>query len=139
VVKNDKVPATRRLALCNYQWTNISAKDLMVLFNSFKPAAGFIRSVTVYPSELGLQKLKEEEMHGPTSIWNEAAQEAPTRPAKQRSLQSILKNQPEETDECIDPDKLRAYEKERLRYYYAVIECDGKDTADEIYKTCDSH
>lgn len=60
VVKGEQVPATRRLALCNYQWMNISAKDLMILFNSFKPAKGFIQSITVYPSELGLQRLKQE-------------------------------------------------------------------------------
>ena len=43
----------------------------MILFNSFKPDSGSIRSVKVYFSEYGRQKLEEEEKMGPTGIWNE--------------------------------------------------------------------
>ena len=42
IIKNDKVPITRRLALCNYDWMNIKANDLMLLFNSFKGKQGVI-------------------------------------------------------------------------------------------------
>jgi hypothetical protein len=53
VVKGEQVQVTRRLALCNYDWMNINAKDLMLLFSSFKPTAGTILSVSVFYSQLG--------------------------------------------------------------------------------------
>lgn len=58
VIKNDKVQPTKRIALCNYDWMNINAKDLMILFTSFKPATGTITSVSVYYSEIGKNKMK---------------------------------------------------------------------------------
>ncbi len=60
---------TKRLALCNYDWMNISSKDLMILFNSFKTNTGYIKNVKVYMSNLGKEKLEEEEKHGPRGIW----------------------------------------------------------------------
>jgi len=33
----------------------------------------------------------------------------------------------------VDPNKLREYEKDRLKYYYAVITCDCAKTADLIF------
>ena len=70
MIKDEKVKATKRLALCNYDWMNINSKDLMILFNSFKPKSGYIKSIKVYMSNIGKEKLEEEEKHGPTGIWN---------------------------------------------------------------------
>lgn len=51
---------------------NITAKDLMILFNSFKQKAGFIKNIRVYMSNIGKEKLEEEEKHGPVGIWKNA-------------------------------------------------------------------
>ena len=71
VIKGQQVKATKRLALCNYDWMNINAKDLMLLFSSFKPSSGTILSISVYFSTFGKERLEAEETAGPQGIWNE--------------------------------------------------------------------
>ena len=75
VIKGEDVIATRRLALCNYDWMNISSKDLMLLFSSFKTSSGFIKSVKVYMSNIGKEKLELEEKYGPQGIWRDVPAE----------------------------------------------------------------
>lgn len=37
----------------------------------------------------------------------------------------------------VDQTQLRMYERSKLRYYYAIIECDSSETAARIYAECD--
>lgn len=53
VIKGEHVQATKRLALCNYDWMNITAKDLLLLFSSFKTSTGTVLAVRVYYSQIG--------------------------------------------------------------------------------------
>ncbi|KAL5711136.1 hypothetical protein ACHQM5_021627 [Ranunculus cassubicifolius] len=58
-------------------------------------------------------------------------------PKTLREYQKMRDNSDDENIEEIDISKLRAYEKSRLRYYFAVVEFDSVGTADHIYRNCD--
>ncbi|CAH8324079.1 unnamed protein product [Eruca vesicaria subsp. sativa] len=117
---------THRLAIVNMDWRYVSAKDLYVVFNSFLPKDGRLLSVAVYPSEFGLERMKEEEIHGP-AIGGD----------KKNVDNSDEDEDDEEEDEDVINERLRDYEKSRLRYYFAVAECDSCATANHLYKDCD--
>ncbi|KAE9597901.1 hypothetical protein Lal_00029505 [Lupinus albus] len=112
---------THRLAVVNMDWRYVKAVDLYVLLSSFVPSNGLIKSVAVYPSEFGIQRMKEEEVRGPVGLFDD----------------ENGNSDEDSSDDDIDNEKLRAYEKSRMRYYYAVVECDSITTADHIYKECD--
>ncbi|OVA16199.1 hypothetical protein BVC80_957g11 [Macleaya cordata] len=113
---------TRRLAIVNMDWSQVRAVDLYVLMSSFLPKSGQILSIAVYPSEFGLKCMEEEAVHGPIGLFDND---------KEKS------DDDDDDDDEIHEEKLRAYEKSRLRYYYAVVECDSSATADHLYKNCD--
>eukprot|EP00049_Salpingoeca_infusionum_P009400 m.156620 g.156620 ORF g.156620 m.156620 type:complete len:723 (-) comp14329_c0_seq1:3002-5170(-) len=109
----------KRVALCNMDWDNIRAVDIYVLANSFKPPTGAILSVSVYPSMFGKERMAVEEVEGPARFIREAD-------VKSKSIGAEL-----------EAEKLRYYQMERLKYFYAVIECDSVETASAIYQACD--
>ena len=43
----------------------------MILFNSFKPPTGLIKSIKVYQSNIGKEKMENEEKYGPQGIWKD--------------------------------------------------------------------
>ncbi|KFP12494.1 ESF1 [Egretta garzetta] len=108
---------TSRLAVCNMDWDRLKAKDLLALFNSFTPKGGTVFSVKIFPSEFGKERLKEEEQRGPAELFD----------------------LPENTTENdgLYREKLREYQFKRLKYFYAVVECDSPETANKIYEECD--
>lgn len=116
--------ATHRLAACNMDWDRIRALDLMVLFNSFLPPGGIIKSVAIYPSEFGKQRIKEEEIKGPTELVDPNTEE--------------LKDEDDnEEGSNYHMEKLRQYQLNRLKYYYAIISFDNVNSANKIYTECD--
>ncbi|XP_050300031.1 ESF1 homolog [Anthonomus grandis grandis] len=115
--------ATYRLAACNLDWDRIRALDLMVLFNSFLPPGGVIKSVVIYPSEFGKQRMKEEETKGPIELVD-----------AKKDVQSDEEN---EEGSTYHMEKLRQYQLNRLKYYYAVISFDCPASANKIYTECD--
>ncbi|XP_048478454.1 ESF1 homolog isoform X2 [Plutella xylostella] len=118
--------STKRLAICNLDWDNIKAADIMVLLNSFLPPGGVILKVTIYPSEYGLQRMKEEEVRGPIELTEKAADD------------DLSDDGGNEEGSTYHMEKLRRYQLNRLKYYYAVVECDSAATADALYAECDN-
>ena len=68
-----------------------------MMLSSFLPKGGQIVSVSVYPSEFGLQRMKEEEVQGPVGLFDGDD------------------DGEKDGDDEIDTEKLRAYEKSKLR------------------------
>lgn len=140
-----------RLAVVNLDWDNIRAVDLMAVFSSFTPGNGRISKISVYPSEFGKERMAREEMEGPPKeIF---AQRKPE--TKEEDVALGLEIDEDESDgreddeeikkslvredqgEEFDSAKLRHYQLERLRYYYAVITCSSTPVAESIYTAVD--
>ncbi|KAK3643364.1 pre-rRNA-processing protein esf1 [Elasticomyces elasticus] len=150
---------TRRLAAVNLDWDNIRATDILAVAASFVTSGGRIERVTIYPSEFGRERLEREELEGPPrEIFASSKRQAEAEEmdeeeddeeedeedeevsededADEKIKQQLLKGQADEGQEC-DTTALRQYQLERLRYYYAIIECDGKSAAKAIYDSMD--
>ncbi|KAJ0406353.1 hypothetical protein P43SY_006961 [Pythium insidiosum] len=178
---------TKRFAVLNCDWSRIRAVDLFALCQSFAPETGAVKDVTIYPSDYGLQKMKEEEQYGPRELWSdkkkeeeaasddedteksddgEMEKEQPEKAEDDDDDQDVEeKNEEEDEDEDeddeeeedeedddplgvkksvqaneaegFDQEKLRQYELQKLKYYYAVVTCDSVKTASAIYENCD--
>lgn len=117
--------ATHRLAVMHMDWDRIKAKDLLVLFSSFLPQGGSIKSVNIYPSEFGKQRMAEEEVKGPLELVNHSDNEE--EDIEDESAEGSTYHR----------EKLRRYQLNRLKYYYAVAVFDSAETANKVYTECD--
>ncbi|CAK6983147.1 ESF1 homolog [Scomber scombrus] len=118
--RSDEV--STRLAVCNMDWDRMKAKDLLALLNSFTPKGGAVLSVKIYPSDFGKERLTVEETQGPMEL---------------KALPEDSEDDNEE--EKVYREKMRDHQFKRLKYFYAVVECDSTDTAAKIYEECDGY
>ncbi|CAH0489145.1 unnamed protein product [Peronospora farinosa] len=185
VIKDEKeeIPMgeeTKRFAVLNCDWTRIRAVDLFALCQSFAPATGTVQDVTIYPSDYGLEKIREEGQRGPQGLWDDQAkpivneEEAENKDGKLKVSTKDEDNEADKEDKAADDDedgdsaegekddydsddplgvkksvtlesesdgfdreKLRKYELQKLRYYYAIVTCDSVKTASTIFDQCD--
>ncbi|XP_065197963.1 ESF1 homolog [Sycon ciliatum] len=199
---------SRRLAVCNVDWDRVCAKDLLVLLNSFAPKGGSIKSITIYPSEYGKERLAKEDVMGPFESNQQATGKSKARNSAAAAADSeddeededdeeleeesgeddgeedSAKEEGEDSEAEVDasgdeeaeddddddddgedaygsdefddaemdddsdsddneekPDdameKIRQYQLNRLKYYYAVVECNSIGTASKLYDECD--
>lgn len=154
---DDGIPkgeVSSRLAVVNLDWDNIRAADLMAVFSSFVPSSGRISNVSIYPSEFGKERMDREEMEGPPKdIFGQSGLPGP----QTDQASSSEEGGPDEEDEGDEAEderikksilkedqglefnsaKLRRYQLERLRYYYAVLTCSSFSVAEAIYNAVD--
>ncbi|KAM9792230.1 ESF1 homolog [Neosynchiropus ocellatus] len=113
---------SRRFAVCNMDWDRMTARDLLALVNSFTPKGGAVLSVKIYPSEFGKERMLVEEVQGPPE------------------LKALPDDSEDDTEEDkVYREKMRDYQFKRLKYFYAVVECDSPGTAAQIYQECDGY
>ena len=145
-----KGEVSSRIAVVNLDWDNIRAADLMAVFSSFVPSSGRIHKISIYPSEFGKERMEREEMEGPPKeifgqngsgpleqdVLNFAGEDDEEDDADEdeKIKKSILK---QDSGQEFNSAKLRRYQLERLRYYYAVLECSSNSTAQAIYDAVD--
>ena len=60
--------AHRRLAVLNCEWDRMTSTDILAIVKSFVPPGGSVDRVTVYPSEIGMKAMAEEETHGALQV-----------------------------------------------------------------------
>ncbi|KAL8723552.1 MAG: hypothetical protein Q9225_000187 [Loekoesia sp. 1 TL-2023] len=144
---------TSRLAVINLDWDNIRAADLMVVFSSFASSAGQIREISVYPSDFGKERMEREETEGPPkeiftggkgdtgtggkdpeSSEGEEDEVSVAEEDDENIKKSLLR---EDTGQDFNSAKLRRYQLERLRYFYAVLVCSSPSVAQSIYEAVD--
>ena len=129
------IDATRRLAIVNCEWQHIRAVDLYAVLRSFAPKGGSLEKVTVYPSDFGLERMAVENKYGPTSAFMKDEKK------KSQALSETKKKDGNDDDgedgEEADNEQMRQYERDRLRYYYAIAEFDTVKTAMGVYHECD--
>ena len=120
-----------RLALCRMDWDRVNATDILggppllacvvcevcppplslVFLSSFKPQGGSVLSVTLFPSDFGLERMKSEDTAGPAELFDQ-------------SDSAMLADMSQE-GRGYSNERLRQYQLQRLNYYYAVVECDS--------------
>ncbi|KAJ2232761.1 pre-rRNA-processing protein esf1, partial [Coemansia sp. RSA 485] len=132
---------TKRFACINLDWDHVHAVDLLTVFSGFKPDGGAVLSVKIYPSDFGKERMSKEAVEGPPrEIFATRKQKGSDIDSDSEddsdSDNDLIKQQVADNEE-FNQVALRKYELERLRYYYAVVECDSVETAHAIYKLCD--
>lgn len=110
-----------------------------------------ILRVSIYPSDYGAEQMALEGRRGPSVLASSSSTAAIGKDSggavsanANANKQTKKKKQPmheaEPQDEGqaeFDPVLLRKYEIQKLRYYYAVVECDSAETAACLYDQCD--
>uniref|UniRef100_A0A453N4C6 Uncharacterized protein n=1 Tax=Aegilops tauschii subsp. strangulata TaxID=200361 RepID=A0A453N4C6_AEGTS len=145
MARHDDAPVidkeTHRLAVVNMDWDHIKAVDLYMVMTSCIPKGGRVVSVSIYPTEFGLKCMNIEATQGPSALIGADGDGDGDDDGEDDNNDDDEDDDDGEEDSDLDYEtennKLRTYELNKLRYYYAVVECDTVATADHLYTTLD--
>ncbi|CEP60663.1 pre-rRNA-processing protein ESF1 LALA0_S01e16094g [Lachancea lanzarotensis] len=136
--KPESGESSKTLAVVNLDWDHVKSDDLMITFSSFVPKGGRIVKISIYPSEFGKERLNREQIEGPPREIFASKKKSKRSKDDESDSDVDVKDLYEEGDaDDYDVKSLRRYQLERLRYYYAVVNCTNVETAESIYKNCD--
>ena len=142
VVTHHDVQVGKRIAVTNLDWDSISAVDLLVLFTSFcqsQGGAAAIEKVEIFPSKYGKEQMKQDTLYGPPKEMFTAKQQR-RRKNYGRNEKGDLDNefmsddefQLDENDDGVNMAKLRKYEVNKMKYYFAFVTCSKRKVAVKI-------
>ena len=141
------------LVATNLDWESVRAVDIFSILSSFVPP-GSLKRVQVFQSDFGMERMEKDRLEGPSGLWKK---KKITRAAESDSDQdSDSDDSDDDSDEEVeakvgsmakmetvidesdfDPEKLRAYEASKLKYYFAVVEFKSTEHADIAYREVD--
>ncbi len=125
--------ATRRVAVCNMDWDRVGAQDIFIAMSSFCPTGkGGVKSVKVFISDFGKKRKAEEDKLGPEELRG-----GETAPSDDDDDESDEGDQDAEEFDKKAMERVRRYQINRLKYYYAVVEFDSASSANKVYEECD--
>ncbi|KAM3186240.1 hypothetical protein ACTXT7_004736 [Hymenolepis weldensis] len=132
---------TRRLAVLHFDWDNSNAETIFMALESFLPAGSTLEKVTIYPSEYGMKKMEKEEKQGPKDIWENSDAEEEDKEEEAKDPRNPLEMDADEKRAWSVTSvkvrrRLRQYQIQRLKHYYAIAEFDSKETAAAVYQAC---
>lgn len=154
--------ATRRLAIVNCDWDHVRATDLYAILFHTLPLGGQLHDVKIYLSDFGKKMIEHERVHGP-DLWLKPGEEEPVAEAEEPVMEELPSDEPIDEDssnndevddgwtednptminqegedgEVFSAGKYRKYERDRMKYYYAVATFDTADTAAAVYHELD--
>ena len=157
----DVCEARRRVAIVNCDWDHVRAVDLYAILFHALPLGGELKDVSIYQSEFGKKMIQQEREHGP-DLWVREGDEGyeKVRAAAEKDRADAVAEVAEDDDGDVDESgwinddfnmideqgengewfstgKYRKYERDRMKYYYAVATFDSLETAAHVYDEVD--
>jgi hypothetical protein len=137
---------TTHMVFMNFDWSHVTAVDIFVIISSFAPP-GSLTSVQVFPSDFGIKRMEEDKTLGPRGLWKEEndgsgaeEQEASDEGSESDSeddMNMLKFEDVGEVEEGFDAEKLRRYEADKLKYYFALASFTSAAAADAAYSEID--